>query len=223
MGWKVGRTRKHEVGVAAAVVGLAVLLGAPAAHGQSARDGGVEWRRTGPMVERVAEVPSGAAREAMIEDLRGGGFILFCRHGHTDRSRGDTGPDRDQQRLLSRRGETESRRMGEAFRRLEIPVGEVFSSPMFRTLDTAELAFGDVIVEPALRSRRERDRLDELLTVPPAGGRNRILMSHRGVIRPVAGIGRAGTLHEGDCLIVEPTDGGPTYLRARMGARDWEQ
>lgn len=221
MGWKVGRTWKREMGVAAAAVGLAVLLGASTAHGQSGRDGGVEWRRTGPMVERVAEAPSGAAKEAMIEDLRGGGFVLFCRHGHTDRVRGDTGPARDQQRLLSRRGETESRRMGEAFRRLGIPVGEVLSSPMFRTLDSAELAFGDVVVEPALRSRGEGERLDELLTSPPAGGTNRILMSHQGVIRPVSGIGRAGTLEEGDCLIVEPTAGGPTYLRARMGATDW--
>lgn len=220
-------SRGGGAGARGRVLLLAALIGALAtpagacAQGAGA-DSGVEWRAGGTRVERVAEVPSGAAHEAMIADLRGGGFVLFCRHGHTDRSRGDTGPGRHQQRLLSERGEAESRGMGEALRRQGVPVGEVFTSPMFRALDSAELSFGEAVVEDALRSRQAGDRLKELLTSAPASGTNRVLMSHQWLIRPVTGIGRAGTLEEGDCLIVEPTAGGSAHLRARVGATDWE-
>ncbi len=76
--------------------------------------------------------------------MRAGGLNLYIRHAVTDRAQVDTGRrgDRAGQRNIDARGEAQARALGEAFRRLGIPVGEVLASEVFRARDTAELAFG---------------------------------------------------------------------------------
>jgi phosphohistidine phosphatase SixA len=75
---------------------------------------------------------------------RAGGLNLYIRYGITDRSQIDTGlrGDRAGQRNLDDRGRAQSAALGEALRRLGVPIGTVVTSEVFRAADTAELAFG---------------------------------------------------------------------------------
>lgn len=91
-----------------------------------------------------AQTAQGPEAAAILAALRAGGHVAVMRHGITDRSQVDTGDlaRREGQRNLSEAGRRQSLRTGEAVRRLGIPLGEVLASPVFRALDTADLAFG---------------------------------------------------------------------------------
>ncbi len=96
---------------------------------------------------------SGAEAAALIAALRAGGVVAVMRHGITDRSQADRGDlaRREAQRNLSEAGRAQSVRTGRAIAALGIPLGEVLTSPVFRSLDTADLAFGPRrVVEPKL-------------------------------------------------------------------------
>jgi phosphohistidine phosphatase SixA len=119
--------------------------------------------------------------------LRAGGLNLYIRHAITDRSTFDTGRrgDRAGQRNLSADGIAQARALGEAFRRLGIPVAEVLTSEVFRARDTAEFAFGSARVEfdliaddyapndPFANARAVSRRLAELVS-----GGNRVMVGH---------------------------------------------
>lgn len=119
--------------------------------------------------------------------LRAGGLNLYFRHGITDRSQVDSGArgDRAGQRNLSPAGRAQARRLGEAFRALNIPVAEVLTSEVFRARDTAELAFGAARVERDLiaddytpgNAAEDARAVSRRLAQPVAGG-NRVMIGH---------------------------------------------
>jgi phosphohistidine phosphatase SixA len=81
----------------------------------------------------------------LIEALQQGGYVVYMRHADTtgeplDRTRDLA--NRAQQRNLSETGRMQAIAIGAAIRRLELQVGHVAASPVFRARDTAELAFG---------------------------------------------------------------------------------
>lgn len=91
------------------------------------------------------------ARDAVTLDmLLVGGMNVYLRHAITDRTQSDGGRlgDRANQRNLSAAGIAQAQALGAAWRRRNLPLGEVLASPVFRALDTAQLAFG----EPAVRT-----------------------------------------------------------------------
>lgn len=133
------------------------------------------------------------ANAALVEELRSGGFVLYMRHGKTDPSQPDQVPimldDCGTQRPLTRAGREEITRVGEAIRRAAIPIGEVYSSPLCRAVESARLAYGPGVQvennlmytahltsaqkEPVLAKTRE------LLSRPlPEAGKNRVLVAH---------------------------------------------
>jgi len=132
--------------------------------------------------------PIAATAATLIEALRAGGLTLYFRHSLTVR---EGQPDNDlsrcdTQRNLSEAGRDAARDIGAAIRELDIPIGEVLSSPYCRCVDTATLAFSRVTAVPWLRTdaqfhtTAERNRLATLaqtLRTPPAGG-NRVLVAH---------------------------------------------
>ncbi len=161
------------------------------------------------------------AETSLIGALRRGGHAVYMRHAITDRSQADTGRlgDRAGQRNLSEAGRAQAAAIGRALAALDIPIGEVLASPVFRSADTAELAFGagrfrvepfltadDYTHDAALLSAniaRTRARLAE----PPRGG-NDILVGH---IVPLAMIlGRPvaqAEFPEGALAVFEPRTG----------------
>lgn len=82
----------------------------------------------------------------LINDLRKGGYVLYVRHGEANLGEDQQGfslTDCSTQRNLSDRGKDQAKKYGEAIRKLNIPVNfPVESSPLCRTVQTAEAAFG---------------------------------------------------------------------------------
>lgn len=108
----------------------------------------------------LAPLPAQADRAA-IEALRSGDAVVFLRHAET----GAPWPDHAgavlgecaSQRLLNEAGRAQAEAIGEAFRELAIPVARVLASPFCRTMETAVLAFGTAMPEPALGLPRHID------------------------------------------------------------------
>jgi phosphohistidine phosphatase SixA len=160
----------------------------------------------------------------LIARLRAGGLHLLCRHAITDRSRPDARRidfgDRTTQRNLSAPGEAQAREIGEEIRRLRIPIGEVRTSPFFRTRESAELAFGSATIDVALEFNGSDDTLRRLLATPPEPGTNTVHMSHAGRIARVLDMRALGGLEEGDCAVIQPQREG-FDVAGRIRAGEW--
>lgn len=176
-----------------------------------AKVGADEWREPLPGVEWGVDLGD----RTLLEALREGGFVIYFRHAATDTSY-DQNVDLKNcatQRNLSQRGKEQSVAIGEGFEALGIPVGEVRSSGFCRTKETAELAFGEVTLDPDLtpftatvsepEEQQKAEALVELLSTPPEEGTNRVIVAHQHNIAEAAGI----ELDEGEGAIFLPTGG----------------
>ena len=80
---------------------------------------------------------------ALLDALRAGGYVIVMRHASSPRTKPDAASaaagNVDHERQLDEHGRETAKAMGEAIRRLGIPVGEVLSSPTFRAMQTARL------------------------------------------------------------------------------------
>lgn len=126
---------------------------------------------------------------SLLEALRAGNLIIYFRHSLTIRA---GQPDNDltscaNQRNLTDAGRSLARDIGQAFKALRIPVGEVLSSPYCRCVDTADLAFGRSKVASFLETNGDPDEagekarlagLAEKLRQPPNVPGNTILVAH---------------------------------------------
>ena len=164
---------------------------------------------------------------AIVEALKGGGHVIYFRHGATTYPGVDRIEwPRSRQRLLSERGITQSRMIGAAFERHAIPVGEVLASPFARCRDMAEIAFGRVEERMELLgllsdTEGRADRVAFLrskLADPPGPAGNRILVSHTSNIREVAGV----RLCEGEAVVVRPRGEGDGFaVLGTLMPEDW--
>lgn len=162
----------------------------------------------------------------LAEALRGGGLVVYFRHGATTWSGVDRVDwPRERQRLLSPQGEAQARAVGDAFRRHGLPVGEVLASPFARCRDMAEIAFGRVEERRELigllsdgEGRQERiDYSLALLRAAVAGGANRIVVGHSSNIREAAGT----DLPEGGAVVVRPDGTGGFGVLGILLPEDW--
>ena len=128
--------------------------------------------------------------EILVAGMQDGNKVIYLRHAATNANEIDTGRlgDRAGQRNLSAAGIAQAKALGNAFRTLNIPRGEILVSPVFRARDTGELAFGneinvtmDLVADdyagPNLRAMIDATR--HLLRKIPPPGDNRILIGHR--------------------------------------------
>ena len=154
--------------------------------------------------------------DSLLVELRKGGYTILWRHTLTDRSvqepMGYTNLPRFQQRNLTDQGVADAKAVGVLFKDRAIPIGEVLSSPMFRTRETAEYAFGRVEATPVLRQLEPSPEQRRLIAAEPAAGTNRVIVTHHFVIeRNVPGI-QPGQIAEGEAVVVRAT--GPESVRA---------
>ena len=170
---------------------------------------------------------SNATPDEIFDALRGGGHVVYFRHAATTWSGVDRIEwPRERQRLLSEAGIQDSRDIGEATKRLGLPIGEVIASPFARCRDMAEIAFGRVDERFELlgllsdaKGRAERVAyLRDRMSTPTAGNGNRIIVSHRSNIAEVAGV----SLGEGDAVVVKPSGGGEFQILGTLRPDDWQ-
>jgi broad specificity phosphatase PhoE len=169
----------------------------------------------------------------LVAALRGGGHVLYFRHGKTDLSTRDV--DRASlgncatQRILSQEGRRQMTDIGKQIRRLRIPVGSVLTSPYCRTIDTAQLAFGKVAVERDLEhtvtadaalTRLRADALSKLLAVVPSAGTNTVLSGHTGNLQEATGIWPSP---EGVAIVFKPDGRGASRYLATVAPTHWAE
>lgn len=194
----------------AAWLELAATVGTPAAENA---DVGAE----DPSTARSS--PESLEGAALVEALRGGGYVIYFRHAATDFDQQDSDRQNleecDTQRNLNDAGRTDARRIGDGFAALGLPVGDVLSGEYCRTRETAAIAFGRVTLTPDLTSlfaAREtgnedsrRAALRRLLATAPRSGTNTVLVGHEANLEAATGV----VISEGEAAIFLPSaDGG---------------
>ena len=160
---------------------------------------------------------------ALIEALRGGGYVVYFRHTATDFSKADAAmknyDDCASQRMLSAKGRQDAMRIGHSVRALKLAVGEVVASPYCRTMETARLAFKHVMPRSEIREGDGGDYpgLKQLLSTPVTAGTNRWMVGHGIPFRSVAGPPQFG---EGEAVVIRPEQTHWTVV-ARIAPDDW--
>lgn len=163
---------------------------------------------------------------ALMASLRKGGYLLVFRHGKTDWAERDTDlmnlANRDTQRNLSDAGRREMEEVGKAVAALELPIGEVSSSPLWRCRDTATLAFGHCDTTSALflRGPEYRTVRVTMLSTPPPPGKDNVIVTQQDLVMPILGILR-DELGEGEALIILPHGDGKFDVAAQIAPADW--
>jgi phosphohistidine phosphatase SixA len=174
-----------------------------------------------------AEPPSLAE---LLPELRKGGYVLFIRHPKTNPDQADTDPlhldNIKAQRQLSDEGRKQAQALGKAFRALKIPVGKVITSKFNRAQEAAKLldvgqvtasvdvTEGGLVVSPRENERRAK-ALRELLSTPPADGKNLVIVSHKPNLQDAAGK-ELGDLTEGEVVVIKPLGEGKYKVVARV-------
>lgn len=194
-----------------ALAGLMVvataLLTAPWAHGQHGTAGAsnVAAPRPGPKFAEVLATPQ------LLRQLQAGGYTLYLRHGPTNNAVADRVPkvdlnDCSTQRPLTEAGRQLMASVGNAMRQARIPIGEFKVSPMCRARDSAAAAFPQLApeVDPLLMYVANYTAEDKapivantrrLLSMPVAGGVNRLVLAHAPNIMELLGyFPKEGTL-----------------------------
>lgn len=157
--------------------------------------------------------------EVLLNDLYEGGYIIYVRHTHTDRSgSGDTEREGcEAERNLSTRGRIEARAINDYYTSLELPVGAIITTELCRTQDTTELAFGEP-TQMILRGELE-GTLRDVLTVIPDAGTNTIIVAHVGTLQ--RNFGLPIPFDEGDAYVFHPMGEDGVELVGRIGLGDW--
>jgi broad specificity phosphatase PhoE len=138
-----------------------------------------------------------AADDAVWAAIRTSGAVVVLRHSYAPGAFDPPDARLDDcatQRNLDDNGRAQARRIGEAFRRQDIAVGAVLSSPRCRCLDTARLAFGkveawDVLQGSLSNAERRQAQLVEMRRRIAAqrDGPLLVLVTHGSVVTDLTG------------------------------------
>ena len=137
----------------------------------------------------------------LINELQGGGHIIYMRHAKTDHNQRDVGNDRllscDKQRNLSEDGRLQAKEIGKVISNLQLPIGEVFTSPYCRCKETAQLTFGKYQIIDDLQfsisksdeeSKFLGDQLKSLMLNTPPTKTNIVFVGHTSNLKEGLGV-----------------------------------
>ena len=184
-----------------------------------------------------ASPDSGAARRSavvvptpsdsvLVLLLRHGNRVLLFRHAATDWGQRDADvvnySDRTAQRNLSAIGRAQADTIAAAVKALELKIGQVLSSPMYRCRDTAEIAFGhaDTTSHLFVKSKASRDVRVKWLGTSLTDGALFVQVTHQDPYIPLLKFQR-DQLKEGDALLIEPLGGDKWVIEAQIMPADW--
>lgn len=175
----------------------------------------------------------------LVEALRGGGYVMVFRHGASNADQADTDPlnvdqpgNEAKQRHLNDKGRSTARAWKEAFRKMGIPVGKVYSSKLFRAQETARLGFGEPtttfdvtegnqIVSPNENNRRAA-MLRKMASTVPDAGTNTVIVTHKPNV--IDAFGKDWfEVKEGEASIFKPDGHGGFAAVARVLPDRWSE
>ncbi|MBL8515240.1 MAG: histidine phosphatase family protein [Betaproteobacteria bacterium] len=208
-----GYCRKAMYGLAGGLVfGLFALAGLA----QPAAGPPTSFPRIPPVEPRKA-----LDGRALVEALRGGGFVLFFRHAETG-----TISETCESSNLTEPGRRDARRIGEALKQLKIPFDRAISSPVCRSFETAQLIDvakveknDDLQRTPLRPDHRLHEGRAKLLGEAPAKGTNRLLSGHmQHGEKPEHRL----YLDMAEAVIFKPRGDGQVDVVARVRAHEWQ-
>jgi broad specificity phosphatase PhoE len=172
--------------------------------------------------------------QAVVKSLQAGGYVIVFRHGATNRDMADTDPlnldNVAKQRQLSERGRQQARDLGAAFKTLQIPIGQVYTSRFYRAVETgrlvsskevvttADVSEGGQVVTPIENDRRAA-AFRQLVATPPAPGTNTLIVSHKPNILDAFGKDWFD-VREGEASVFRP-ESGKYVLVGKLQATEW--
>jgi phosphohistidine phosphatase SixA len=176
------------------------------------------------------------AQTEWINAVRQGGYVIVFRHGATHQDQADTDPLNPKnvaaQRQLNDAGRAKAKEIGEAFRKLKIPVGQIQTSVFNRAVENGtlmglgevtsslDLAEGGLVVTPVENNRRAQALRKLAATVPPAGT-NIVVVTHKPNILDAFGKDWFD-VREGEASVFQPGGGG-YKLVVRVQADEWSK
>jgi phosphohistidine phosphatase SixA len=173
------------------------------------------------------------AKANLVKVLRQGGYVLVMRHANSPRETPDAktaDPENvNHERQLDDEGRTTATAMGKALRDLRIPIGEVYTSPTYRAMQTVRLAqlpnakpvpeLGDNGRSMQGGTAAQATWLQKQVTQFPTGT-NTILITHQPNIAGAFPQYAAG-LAEGESLIFGSDGRGGAALVGRVKIDEW--
>jgi broad specificity phosphatase PhoE len=172
---------------------------------------------------------------AVAAELHKGGCVIVMRHGATNRDQADTDPlnpeNVGKQRLLSDKGREQAKQVGEAFKRLGIPLGTVYTSKFDRAIETGKLigggrviptfdvTEGGLVVTPIENDRRA-EALKKMIATAPSAGTNTLIVTHKPNILDALGKDWFD-VREGEASVFRVDAAGNAQLVGRVQAVDW--
>jgi len=170
----------------------------------------------------------------LVAALRQGGYVIVMRHATSPQISPDANKaapgNAGLERQLDENGHKTAHAMGEALRALQIPIGDVLSSPTFRTRETVnELAFPNPKLFNELGDGSKGYEISRGTDGPflrarsveiPRAGTNTIIITHLPNVQSAFGAARAGGFEEGEVMVLRP-DGGSRELVARVKIEEW--
>jgi phosphohistidine phosphatase SixA len=167
-----------------------------------------------------------ARRLDLMSKLRGGGYSILLRHARTDYSvqepQGTVPAERSAQRNLSDDGIRDAALIGVVFRKYGVSFAEIIASPMFRTVETAEMVAGKPKITMALRVIPPTPEQAALIKTPPKPGTNRLIVTHHFVIEThVPGV-KPGSVGESEAAVVSHAADGTPQLVGIIKLDDWK-
>ena len=174
---------------------------------------------------------------ALVTALRQGGYVIAMRHPSSP----FTAPDKVQadpantklERQLDDKGRMTSQEMGDALRKLRIPVGPIFTSPTYRAREAARLmGLGAGQSAPELdegaqgmqgnADKAHSDWLQRAVATAPPRGTNTLLVTHTPNLTGAFGA-LAKDVAAGEALIFHPKGAEQPELVARVRIEDWSK
>ena len=166
--------------------------------------------------------------------LKKGGHVLVMRHAASPKTlptAETAAPGNTKlERQLDDAGKSSAAAMGAALRSLKIPVGEVWSSPTFRAMETARLArFATVQAAPELGEgganmqppgAGAQNWLKAKSAERPAAGQNRVFITHAPNLNAAFGPQTPGVA-DGEALVFRPDGTGGAALVGRVKIEEW--
>jgi hypothetical protein len=174
------------------------------------------------------------AGTGLVTALRQGGYVLLMRHASspaTPPTAASAESDNTRlERQLDETGRSSAQAMGSAIKTLGVPVGEVWSSPTYRAMETVRLAslpnptiaveLGDGGQSMHAVARDQTVWLHAKLAEKPRAGTNTIIVTQYPNIQDAFGPNSSG-LTDGEALIVRPGGAGADEIVGRVKIAEW--
>src|SRR5580704_5105611 len=175
-----------------------------------------------------------AAEPSPLKLLQHGGYVIVMRHASSPREAPDkftANPDNTaDERQLDADGRESAIAMGKALRRLKIPIGEVFTSPTYRALETVRLTqfrnprpqaeLGDNGQSMQGGTEAQAAWLRKKVTQFPSGT-NTVVITHLPNLRGAFPQLTDG-VEDGEALVFGPDGKGGATIVGRVKIEEWQ-